>query len=254
MNRRRLFAILAAVLLTVFGTVVLVAYVNSAERRAQEGADLVTVLVSTSEIDPGTPASELVGSQRIAAREIPASSRPEDAVTSMQDLGDQVTVDRVLEDMPIVERQFGNAVSGGGVGRGALEEGRELISLTLEAQRALGGQIAKGDQVGVMISLAGDAPQDETDESQGASCNGTTAMVLTGVPVAEVRGVDPETGEAGGGITVSFDVDQSEAEMLAFGAEYGRIWLTRQRDDGPPPNGRFQTCGNIYTNLQEQGS
>lgn len=256
MNRRRILAITAAVLLTLFGTVVLIAYVNSAERRAQRGAELATILVATTEIEPGTPAADLAGSDRIAAREVPVSARASDAVTNLADLGDEVTVDRILADMPLVARQFGDATSAGGGERGAIDEGREVISLALEPQRALGGLIGEGDHVGVLVSTdEAAAPDDGSgDASADTGCAGTTAMVLTGVQVVDVTGVDPETGEAGAAITVSFDVDQSQAETLAFAAEYGSIWLTRQREDGPGPNSRAQTCDNIYADLQSGGS
>lgn len=256
MDRRRILTIAAAVLLTLFGAIVLVAYVNSAERRAQQGAEFVTILVAAAEIEPGTPATDLAGSSSIATREVPVSVRASDAVTNLADLGQEVTVDRILADMPIVARQFGDAASAGGGGRRGIDEGREIITLALESQRALGGRVAEGDFVGVLVSTDdGQAPEDGSADAGGDSgCTGTTAMVLTSVRVVDVAGVNPETGEVGGTITVSFDVDQSQAETLAFAAEYGSIWLTRQREDGPGPNSRAQTCENIYANLQSGGS
>lgn len=246
MNRRRALAIAAAVLLTLFGTVVLIGYVRSAERRAQEGAELVTILVATEEIPTGTLASELAGSNRVAAREVPRSVRAEDAVLDLAQLDSQVTVQPILDKEPIVARQFGEDVATADTGVGSLEEGREVISVALEPQRALG--VEAGDFVGVLVSI------EDTEGSTGQSCGGETAMILTSVRVVAVAGVNPETGEAGNAITVSFDVDQSQAEAIAFAAEYGRIWLTRQRDDAPGPNDRIQTCDDILPGQQVQDS
>jgi pilus assembly protein CpaB len=253
MNRRRVLAIVAAVLLTVFGVVVIIAYVNAAEDRAQETAGLVRILVAAEEIPAGTPAPELEG--RVAPREVPRSFRPEDPVTNIEELGRKETVERILEGEPIVERQFGEPGSTPPPGQPQLDEGREVITLTLEAQRALGGEVAAGDLVGVIVSLDdiggdGETPIDETGGTGagGQGC-GETGMVLARVEVTDVSGAaDPETGEAGGNaVTVSLNVDQPDAERLAFAAEYGSIWLTRQTDQSLPLDDDRQSCDTIFS-------
>lgn len=248
MNRRRVLAIVAAVLLTVFGVVVIIAYVNAAEEQAQERAGLDPILVAGEEIPAGTPAADLAG--RVATTEVPGAFVPDDAVTNVDDLGRQVTVERILEGEPIVARQFGER-RGPGPGPGQLDEGREVITLTLEAQRALGGDVAAGDLVGVIAALDdtggdGETPLGETDAG-GQGC-GETGMVLARVEVTDVSGAaDPDTGEAGGNaVTVSLDVDQTDAERLVFAAEYGSIWLTRQTNGSLQADGERQSCGTIF--------
>lgn len=255
MARRRLLAIVGAVLLTLFGTVVLIAYVNAAERRAQKGAEFVGVLVAAKEIPAGTPAADLA--DRIERREVTGATRPEDAITSLDDLRGKVTLDRILKDMPIVARQFGDRATAQGSGESGVEEGHEIVTIGLDPQRALGGEVAEGDRVGVIVSLddpatdPGDAASSETTTSGDGA---TTAMVLAGVRVSDVAGVDPESGDAANTLMVSFDVDQSDAERMVFGAEYGRIWLTRQAEEGPGVDGDRQTRETIFRNLGGRGS
>lgn len=245
MNRRRLLTIIAAVVLTLLGTVILIAYVNSAERRAQEGAELVRVLYAVGEIEAGTPASELVGSELVAVREVPATVRPDDAVMNPEELGEEEAVNTIHADTPIIARQFDTPQATGGGARGGVREGREVISVALETQRALGGDIQEDDHVGMMMSIEGAQPPPGSDTTNDNSCGGTTAMVLAGLTVVDVNGINAETGEAGNTITVSFDVDQSQAEKIAFAAEYGRIWLTRQPENPSAANVGVQDCGSI---------
>jgi len=248
MNRRRVLAIVAAILLTVFGVVVIIAYVNAAEERAQETAGLVPILVAAEEIPAGTPAQDLAG--RVAQREVPRAFLPEDAVIDIAELGRRVAVERILASEPLVERQFGDRGSVTRPGEAQLDEGREIITLTLEAQRALGGQITAGDLVGVIVSLQDVPGGDEatTEEAGSGDRCGVTGMVLTRVEVTEVSGAaDPETGESGGGaVTVSLDVDQPDAERLAFAAEYGSIWLTRQTNRSGQLDDDLQSCDSIF--------
>ncbi len=249
MNRRRVLAVVGALVLTLFGTFVLIAYVNAAENRAQEGADLVGILVAREEIPAGTSAAELAGSGSVARKEVPASARADDAVTDLSGLGDQVTLERILADEPIVARHFGDAVAAQRAGgTGELEEGREIITIALEAQRALGGELAAGDLVGVIVSLEGaSSNSDEATTFEQTADGPVTQMVLANIRVTDVTGTDAEsvpTNQANQAVGVSLDVDQSDAEVIAFGMEFGRVWLTRQAD-GIRPNGPPQTRDSV---------
>ena len=237
MNRRRVLVIIAAIVLTLFGTFVLIAFVNSAENRAREGTDVVQVLVATEQIPAGTPASELANSRSITRREVLPSSVEDDAVGDVNDLGNQVAVQDILAGQQIVDRQFGPPGQQRRTGAGRIPEGQEIVTVSLEPQRAVNGQIAEGDLVGVLVSLedataAGGEAGDE-GESFGAGEDAFTATVLSGVEVTAVSGADPETGTTDEVITVSLLVDQPAVERIVYGAEFGRLWLTRQSEGIP---------------------
>ena len=111
MNRRRLLTILAAVLLTLIGTVIIVTYVGSAERRARQGEELTTILVADERIPAGTAAGDL--RERVRSIEVPQYVRPNDAVEDVAALGQQVTGADILPDEPVREGQFGPPTPGG---------------------------------------------------------------------------------------------------------------------------------------------
>lgn len=237
-------------LLTVFGTVVLVAFVNSAEQRAREGAELVRVLVAAEEIPQGTSSDAVADT--VAAREVPSVMRAPDAVDDISELGEQVTVERILAGEPIVARQFGDEAAAQRGDQGQIDEGRQVVTIALEPQRALGGQVAQGDLVGVIVSVENNGAASDADASDATGCSGETASVLSGIEVTDVSGADPETG-ATGALMVSMDVDESDAEAIVFGAEYGSIWLTRQPADAQI-DGQTQTCDDVFGNLPGAGS
>lgn len=244
---RRVLTILGAVALTLFGTVLLIAYVNSAEQRALEGQELTTVLVATEEIAANTPAAETAN--LVAPEDVPADLRPEDAVTSLDELGNRVTAVNILPGEPLRAGRFQAADQARTAGGIDIPEGTQIVSLALEAQRALGGRIRPGQTVGVVLSVDRAEVPNPRDPTQVRVADQATGMVLDRVLVTNVSG--RADGQANSAVMVSFALDESDAERLVFGAEHGRVWLTEQNDDTTTLGGQFRTRDNIFRGLSE---
>jgi pilus assembly protein CpaB len=249
---RRVLTILGAVLLTLFGTVLLVAYVNSAERRALAGEELTTVLVTTEEIAANVAAAEL--GDRVAREEVPRNLRPEDAVTTLDELGNRVTAVNILPGETLRTGRFQSpdqAQTADGV---EIPEGTQIVTLSLEPQRALGGRVRAGQLVGVMLSVDQAEIPNPADPAEAIVVDTATGMVLNQILVTNVSGgIDEETGQVENAVMVSFAVDESDAERLVFGAEHGRVWLTEQNEETPTLGGQFRTRRNIFEAVDEGG-
>lgn len=244
MNRRRLLIIVTATLLALFGLFVIVAYVNSAEERALEGTTLVPVLVATDEIDAATPASEL-GSV-VTTAEVPERLVQSDAITDLGSVGRQLTTSPIRAGEQIVERQFGAADEVQGPSA-QIEEGKEIVSIALEPQRAVGGQVAAGDLVSVIVSVKEAEVANESDTSATSTVKDTTGVVLSGVPVTAVTGgVAGESAEAADLVTVFLEVDGADAERIVFGMEHGSVWLTQNGEGAAAPDIQTRSPENIY--------
>jgi pilus assembly protein CpaB len=248
MTRRRLLTIALAVLLTLFGTVILIAYISSAEQRARQGQELTTVLVPTAEIEANVPARDLA--DRVTSEEVPRDMRPEDAVSGLDELRDRVTAVTLLPGEPLRAGRFqapGRTRTPGGM---AIPEGMQVVSVALEPQRALGGRLQEGQLVGVMLSVDQAEVPSPDDPGETDVADTATGMVLNRVLVTNVVGaINEETGQVDGTVMVSFALDESDAERLVFGAEHGRIWLTEQNDDTPTLENQFRTRQNIFQDV-----
>jgi pilus assembly protein CpaB len=245
MSRRRVVMIVAAVLLVLFGMFVIVAFVSSAENRALEGTQLVPVLVARNEIDANTPAADL--GDAITTEEVPRRLVQDDAIRNLDNLGDQVTTSPIRAGEQIVQRQFGDPAEAQGGGGQQIETGKEIVSIALEPQRAVGGRIAAGDLVSVIISVGEAEVADEVDPSQTVTIGSTTGLVLSNVPVRDVAGgATDESGEAANLVMVSLEVDGSDAERIVFGMEHGSVWLTLNGEDVGGPDDRTRSPDNIY--------
>ena len=100
---RRLLAALAALLLLVVGTAVLVAYVHGADSRALAGVRTVDVLVADELIPEGTSADEVAGMVRTET--VPAKTALDGRVTDLDALTGRVaTVDLLPGEQLLVAR------------------------------------------------------------------------------------------------------------------------------------------------------
>jgi pilus assembly protein CpaB len=252
MTRRRLLTIVVAVLLTVFGTVILIAYVSSAEQRARQGQELTTVLVPTKKIEASVPATDLA--ERVTTEEVPRDMRPQDAVSSLDELGNRVTTAELLPGEPLRAGRFQPPDRAQPSGGTAIPEGMQIVTVALEPQRALGGRVRKGQLVGVILSMDQAEIPNPDNQTETVLAESATGMMLNRVLVTNVSGaIDEESEQAEVTVMISLALDRSDAERLVFGAEHGRIWLTEQNADTPTLGGQFRTRNNIFEAVDTEG-
>jgi pilus assembly protein CpaB len=242
---RRLLAAFAALLLLVVGTAVLVAYVRGADSRALAGVRTVDVLVADELIPAGTTGDELEGLVRTET--VPAKSAVDGRVTDLSVLTGQVATVDLLPGEQLLSARFAEPGDLRVPGTVDVPAGEQEISVLLEPQRAVGGRLAAGDTVGVVVSLTF---QDGTS---------ATHAVLHDVLVTQVQGapapVDPtgeqETASSGtpapsASLMVTLAVSAAQAEAVVFGIEHGTLWLSRQPDGADTSGTDVITQGNIY--------
>lgn len=208
MDRKR--NLLGALGLAVLGTLLLVGYVRAAEGRATAGQRLVPVLVLTDDVERGASPRELA--ERVQLTRVPAAARAAGALTAADQLDGRA---------PAVDLYEGEQLSAARLAEpetlaGGLPDGTTAVSLSLEPQRALGGQVRPGTEVNVLASY--DDPA-------------RTETVLRDVVVQSVTLSEPPQDPAEapaateGVILVTVAVTAGQAEQLVFAADHGRLWL-----------------------------
>jgi pilus assembly protein CpaB len=242
---RRLLAALAALLLLVVGTAVLVAYVHGADNRALAGVRSVDVLVADELIPVGTPADELDGLVRTET--VPAKSAVAGRVTDLDALAGRVATVDLLPGEQLLVARFAQPDDLQSAGTVAVPAGLQEVSVLLEPQRAVGGRLAAGDTVGVVVSLTFE---------DGTSA---THAVLHDVLVTQVQGApapvettdEPETASSGtpvpsSSLMVTLAVSAAQAEAVVFGVEHGTLWLSLEPEGAQTDGTDIVTEGNIY--------
>jgi pilus assembly protein CpaB len=239
--RRRLLAAIAALVLLVAGTAVLLGYVNGADARAFAGARTVEVLVVDELIPAGTPGDELTPLVRTEL--LPAKAATEGRVTDLSALSGRVATVDLQPGEQLLTSRFARAEDQV-AGTVQVPDGLSEISVLLEPQRVVGGRLAAGDTVGIYLSQSSaGAPQ--------------TAAVLHGVLVTQVQGApaapDPDAdaelvaaGAPAENILLTMAVTSRDAETIVFGAEHGTLWLSLESEGDETGGTRVLDPGTIY--------
>jgi pilus assembly protein CpaB len=242
---RRLLAAFAALLLLVVGTAVLVAYVRGADSRALAGVRTVDVLVADELIPAGTTADELAAMVRTET--VPAKTAVDGRVTDLDDLAGRVPTVDLLPGEQLLDGRFARPDDLETPGIVDVPAGLQEVSVLLEPQRAVGGRLAAGDTIGVVVSL------------QLADGTPATHAVLHGVLVTQVQGApapvdsgdEQETASSGtpapsGSLMITLAVSAAQAEAVVFGIEHGTLWLSLEPDGAQTGGTEVITPGNIY--------
>ncbi len=244
--KSRLIGGVAALLLAVVGTALLVLYVKGADARALQGAEPVEVLVVQEQVPAGTPVNELT--EFLQAEAIPKSVVPEDSLTTLDGQDGKITAadlmpgEQLLAARLVAPEQFSP-------GTVPVPEGLEEVTILLAPERMLAGRLKAGDSVGLYISgkLEEEAPPIDRLPGEMVGFKQRTNLNLQNVLVTAVQQAAPQTEDSqngegvampNGSAFVTFALNDMNAGRVIFGAEFGSIWLTKETDtseEADPP-------------------
>jgi pilus assembly protein CpaB len=246
--RRRLFAAIAALVLLAAGTAVLVAYVRGADARALAGVRTVEVLVVDQVIPEGTPGDRLA--ELVRTEQLPARAAVDGVVTDLAALAGQVATVDLQPGEQLLAGRFAAPEDLAAPGTVAAPEGTSEVSVLLEPQRAVGGRIAAGDEIGVYVSMTLENDAGKTVGATHATLHGVLVTQVQGAP-APAAGDDTETVSSGGAaptssLLVTLAVPARDAELVVFGMEHGTVWLSLEPEGADGSGTKIVTQGNVY--------
>ena len=234
--KRRVMAVLLSLLLAAIGGFLVLSYAANADRRAMKDMEPVDVLVATKPIAKGTSTSEISAS--VTAQPLPAIALVPGAVTSMEEIAGRVATVDIQPGEQLLSSRFADpATLAGPV---PVPKGMQQISIKLESQRVVGGDLKAGATVGVFLSI-GDKP-------------GVTHLAIHKVLLTKVQGgaASSEGGDSSpspavdASLLVTLATTADNAERIVFAAEYGSIWLSSEPADAVVTGTRAVTDRNLY--------
>jgi pilus assembly protein CpaB len=245
----RITAAVAAVLLAVLGIVLLTGYVSGADQRALRGVETKSVLVVQSAIPAGTAAEDL--SSRVSQENVPAKTVPADTITNLAEITGRVSTVDLVPGEQLLAARFADPASLEEENPGAvtLPAGSQEITIQLEPQRVMGGQLDAGDTVGVFVSL--DVPV--SNDAAGPVTHLTLQKVLVtsvqGAPAASEATTDKATPAAvpEGTVLVTLAIKAPDAEKIVFASEFGKIWLSKEPSTADESGTRKLTRDGIFS-------
>jgi pilus assembly protein CpaB len=258
---RKIIGILAAVLLATVGTFALVSYVQSAKDDAVAGERQVEAYVVRDAVSKGATVDQV--RDAVEPTEVPARVRPDDAVTDLDDLDEDLVA--VVDLAPGELLLSSRLVPAEDLSRAQVPEGLQELTVALEPQRAVGGSIRAGETVGIVISFDPfDLPNDGQGGDQSEKTPNMTHHTFHKILVTSVQFDQNEASpdESGGGddegddeavdrapnnqLLVTLALSSPQVEQVVFGAEFGHIWLTAENAQATEDGTRIVTLGEVY--------
>jgi pilus assembly protein CpaB len=217
---RRLVAVLLALVLAVVGAGILYIYVSGADQRAMQDLEPVTVLQVVQPVPEGTPAEGLA--DLVVPTEVPAKAVAEGALSSLDEVGGQVTTTDLQPGEQLLAARFADPETFAASRPLDVPEDMQQVSVLLEPRRVLGGYLEPGSTVGVFMSMT------EPAETRMILNKALVTRVQGGVALPQAQAAAPPPAE---GVMVTLAVELDGAEDLVFGSEHGTIWLSTQPDE-----------------------
>jgi len=213
--KKKIVALVVAAVLAMLGVVVMIGWASAANDRAFEGAELVSVVRVTERVAAGADAADIASKVEIA--ELPKTAVPAGAVRAVADIAGLSSNAQLEPGEVLLESRLtkpGQATAA----EGDVPKGMQEVTVPLTTERVVGGEIKKGDTVGVIGSIP----------AEGAAPN-TSRMIAARVLVTKVQAGVAD--DATGGSLVTLAVSTSDAEKIVFSMEFGKVWLTLQPSD-----------------------
>lgn len=236
--RTRLLGGVAALIVAIIGTVLLITYVNAADSRALAGVQTEDVYVVQKAIPQGTPAANL--NDYVSKKPVPKAAIPSDPVTDLASLQGKVASVALQPGEQLLTSRFIDPTTLVTPGRVAVPTGMQEVTLKLPADRVVGGDLAAGDTVGIIISMA---KEDALPAQTQMTFNKVlvTAVQLPSGALAQNSGSPSPQASQGGGIgggsskssstsgdyLVTLARPAGDIERIVYADLNGQVYLTK---------------------------
>jgi pilus assembly protein CpaB len=209
-------AVATALVLALVATGGVFLYIQGVRHSAKTGGGLVSIIVSKQDIPAGTPLDSLISSGEFTTTSVPRDDLVQGIVTDINQLRGQRTAFPILANEQISTARFRGATEALG-GRLGIPDGYVGTTVSLEAQRIVGGTIQQGDHV----TLYG------TYEPPGKT-GGQAQETRTIVPDVRVLAITTSTSSSSGSTEtlVTLALHPYDAEVVVYTQEQGHLWMS----------------------------
>jgi pilus assembly protein CpaB len=242
---------IAALLVAIIGTVLLVSYVQNADKRALASTETESVYVVEKTVAAGAGIDKVAGA--IVKKEVPKLAVAAGAVTDLNQVGQKVAAVDLMPGEQLLTARLVEANAILGPSRVQVPTGMQEITLKLPIERVVGGTLSAGDTVGVFLSM-----EDSAAKSGGTQLTFhkvlVTAAQFSNGSAAKPQEASTEEKSTGGALASKKDAssddiylitlarNSADAEKIIFATEFGSVYLSKE-----PANAVEGTSGVVNT-------
>lgn len=244
----RIIGAIIAILLAAAGTITVVFYVQGADQRAAQGAELVAVYVVRDAVPQGSTSAEV--QQHLTVSRIARNAAQSARVTDLAEIAGKVAAVDLLPGEQLVLGRFVDPATLAQRGAIPAPDGLQEMTIALPVERVVGGAATPGSHVGIVVTV--------DDISATGASSATTKFAFENVLVTRVQAGNsfvPSNASSNGAssngsssaqnpaqasapaslLMVTVAVSTPDVERLVWAAEQqsqqkAGIWLTLQTD------------------------
>lgn len=240
--KSRLVAGLAALVLAIAGTLMLVNYVSNADRRAQESLQPVDVVVVDSAVPAGATVEDLRSHVRL--RSIPGAAKADGALSSLDGITGQVTAVALEPGEQLLASRLVDPSQRVTPGAVEVPAGMQEVTVLLPPESVVGGTVRAGDLVGLYVTQ-GEAGSPQIMRTQLVF----DKVLVTAVQQAPASGTNSTDGTSAvptGSSFVTLARNSTDSAKIILSARVGNIWLTKQTAKTPASQRTAVTTSGIF--------
>lgn len=236
----RLLGGIAAILVALIGTVLLINYVQNADTRALANTETQDVYVVQKSIPAGTAANNF--GDAVLRKPISKAVLAEGAVGSLSDLGTKVTSVALVPGETLLESRMTDPATLATPDRAPVPAGLQEVTIKLPVERVAGGNLRAGDTVGMALSFSADDKAQTSAQTQltlqdvlvtavqyssGATAETDSKQASTNTTAVK----SPAQSQAGGEYLVTVARSALDVEKIVHTVEFGSIYLSKESAD-----------------------
>jgi len=213
-------------------------YVSNADQRAEEKVDTVQAFVATGDIPKGMSGDAALSEGLIDVEDVLRGSVPPAAVTDTSLLEGKIAASTISAQQFITEHSFVAPAEGGGGSLAAAigNAGQVAVTVSVDPERGVAGQIAPGDRVDVLV----------VNEGQAGYILRDVKVLAVGAQTAAGATTDETDAAAAGAQSglITFELSPEDAAQVVQANKSGTLYLTlkplgagRGGDAGPAATG-----------------
>lgn len=246
--KRRVGLLMAALIVAIFGTSAVYAYVNRVQAKSVDASSPVNVIVAAAEIPAGTTGAVVVQNKLAKITTMPQRNVPAGALTDMSAVAGKQLASIVYPGEVLLAAKFTDR-SQARTGALAIPDNRIAVSAQFSDPQRVAGFVVPGSQVAVLDTAA---------DNTGSGPNAQAGPLHTGVilPRVEVIAVGPSVLEPNGGTgtgqqqtdttILTLALTQIQAEKLVLAQQSGKLYLALLSDKSAINTGTGVTDAQLY--------
>lgn len=237
---RRTVLLVAAVAVAALGVTLVFLYVSGIQRRANDDATLVKVLVATSAVTAGTSAEQAQQSGAFEQKEVPKAFFPAGALSTVEPIANQVALAPIYPGQQILAQMFGQQSQTSAL---AIPKDQLAVSVQLGDPNRVAGFVVPGSDVAVFATVT----QGKSERTQVLLARARVIGVgLTTTTTTTTTTNNGQTTEEIPRTILTLALSQQDAQRLIFAQSRGELYFGLLSSSSKVTAAGATTSGNLF--------